>query len=72
MLLQELPDDYVCPVCGAAKAQFESDARVLAGFAENQKYGLGFNSVTGNQKLLVIYGALAVFFLLLIGGYALE
>nr|ABU52965.1 hypothetical protein [Dunaliella viridis] len=68
----DLPQDYVCPVCSAPKSQFESDARVLAGFAENQKYGLGFNSVTGNQKLLVIYGALALLFLLLIGGYALD
>lgn len=62
----------MCPVCSAPKSQFQSDARELAGFAENQKYGLGFNSVTGNQKLLIIYGALTLLFLLLIGGYALE
>jgi hypothetical protein len=30
--------------------------KVVAGFAENQKYGLGTNSMTGQQKLLIIYG----------------
>ncbi|KAF5839231.1 rubredoxin [Dunaliella salina] len=69
---EELPKEYTCPVCNAPKSQFKSDARVLAGFAENQKYGLGFNSVTGNQKLLVIYGALVIGFILLISGYAME
>lgn len=69
---QELMDDYTCPVCNSPKSAFQSDARVVAGFAENQKYGLGFNSVTGSQKLLVIYGALAIGFILLIGGYAME
>lgn len=59
-------------MCSAPKNSFQSDARVVAGFAENQKYGLGFNGVTGGQKLLVIYGALAVGFILLIGGYAME
>lgn len=69
---QDLPNDYTCPVCSSPKAQFSSSAKVLAGFAENQKYGLGFNSATGGEKLLVIYGALGTLFLLLIGGYALE
>lgn len=30
--------------------------QVVAGFAENQQYGLGTNSMTGSQKLLLIYG----------------
>jgi hypothetical protein len=45
---------------------------VVAGFAENQRYGLGTNSMTGSQKLLLIYGALAVFFILFLSGYALD
>lgn len=69
---QDLPADYSCPVCGAGKDKFESKLRVVAGFAENQKYGLGTNSMTGDQKLLLIYGALAVFFILFLAGYALE
>ena len=54
---QALPDDYCCPICGAPKERFESRVKVVAGFAENQQYGLGTNSMTGNQKLLLIYGA---------------
>ncbi|KAI8475296.1 MAG: hypothetical protein J3K34DRAFT_405212 [Monoraphidium minutum] len=72
VLFQDLPDDYVCPICGAAKPKFESRVKVVAGFAENQQYGLGTNSMTGNQKLLLIYGALLAFVLLFLSGYALE
>ena len=70
--LQDLPEDYVCPICGAPKSKFESRVKVVAGFAENQKYGLGTNSMTGGQKSLLIYGALAIFFILFLSGYALE
>lgn len=69
---QDLPAEYFCPICGATKDKFESKLKVVAGFAENQKYGLGTNSMTGGQKSALIYGALAVFFLLFIAGYALE
>jgi hypothetical protein len=62
----------VCPICGAAKSKFESRVKVVAGFAENQQYGLGTNSMTGNQKLLLIYGSLLIFILLFLAGYALE
>lgn len=44
----------------------------MAGFAANQGYGLGVNSWTGDQKLGIIYGALAIFFVLFLGGYALD
>jgi hypothetical protein len=42
--------------------------KVVAGFAENQQYGLGTNSMTESQKSLLIYGALALFFLLFLAG----
>lgn len=42
--------------------------QVVAGFAENQQYGLGTNSMTGDQKSLLIYGTLAVFFLMFLAG----
>jgi hypothetical protein len=69
---QDLPEDYVCPICGAAKSRFESRVKVVAGFAENQQYGFGTNSMTGNQKLLLIYGTLLLFVAFFLAGYALE
>jgi rubredoxin len=44
----------------------------VAGFAENQGYGLGTNSMDENQKSLLIFGGLAFFFVLLLAGYALP
>jgi hypothetical protein len=35
-------------------------------------YGLGSNSMTGEQKSLLIYGALTFFFALFISGYLLD
>jgi hypothetical protein len=46
--------------------------QVVAGFAENQKYGFGTNSMTEAQKSLLIYGALGFFFALFLAGYALN
>ncbi|GFR47131.1 hypothetical protein Agub_g8819 [Astrephomene gubernaculifera] len=69
---QALPDDYACPICGSSKDKFESRVKVLAGFAENQQYGLGGNSMTEEQKSLLIYGAMTVAFLLFLSGYALQ
>ncbi len=45
---------------------------MVAGFAENQRYGLGTNSMTEAQKSLLIYGSLAVFFVLFLSGYAMD
>lgn len=44
----------------------------VAGFAENQGYGLGTNAMTGEQKSLLIFGSLAAFFVLFLLGYALP
>ena len=54
-MLQGLPEDWNCPICGAEKDKFQSKAKEIAGFAENQKYGLGTNSLTGGQKSLLIF-----------------
>jgi hypothetical protein len=54
--------------CQPSPARAPSCVQVVAGFAENQQYGLGTNSMTGEQKSLLIYGALAVFFILFLGG----
>ncbi|KAJ9682284.1 hypothetical protein PVL29_018256 [Vitis rotundifolia] len=37
----KLPDDWRCPTCGAAKSFFESKSVEIAGFAQNQQFGLG-------------------------------
>lgn len=69
---ENLPEDWQCPICGAAGATFQSRARVVAGFAENQGYGLGGNSLTSGQKSLLIYGSLLVGFAFFILGYFLQ
>lgn len=69
---QKLPEDWQCPVCGAEKRLFESKQKEVAGFAENQGYGLGTNAMTGEQKSLLIYGSLAALFLLLLAGYTMD
>lgn len=67
-----LPEDWMCPVCGAPKTKFQTDGVEVAGFEVNKGYGLGTNTMTGGQKSLLIYGALIAFFALFISGYALE
>jgi rubredoxin len=69
---QDLPGDWQCPVCGAEKKLFQSRQLEVAGFAENQGYGLGTNTMTGEQKSLLIFGSLGVFFLLFLLGYAMD
>lgn len=68
---RELPEDWQCPVCGAGKKGFKVDEQTVAGFAENQSYGLGTNAMTEGQKSLLIYGSLAGFFVLFLLGYLL-
>eukprot|EP00890_Picochlorum_soloecismus_P000996 jgi/Picsp_1/1898/NSC_05364-R1_protein len=67
-----LPDDWNCPVCGSEKSMFISKQKEIAGFAENQGYGLGTNSMTGEQKSLLIFGSLAAFFVLFLLGYTIN
>ncbi|KAL6639951.1 hypothetical protein ACP70R_022261 [Stipagrostis hirtigluma subsp. patula] len=68
----QLPDDWRCPTCGAAQSFFESKSVEIAGFAENQQFGLGGNSLTAGQKGLLIYGSLLVGFLFFLSGYFLQ
>uniref|UniRef100_A0A0E0LTS0 Rubredoxin-like domain-containing protein n=1 Tax=Oryza punctata TaxID=4537 RepID=A0A0E0LTS0_ORYPU len=69
---EQLPDDWRCPTCGAAQSFFESKSVEIAGFAQNQQFGLGGNSLTGDQKALLIYGSLLVGFLFFLSGYFLQ
>jgi rubredoxin len=67
-----LPGTWRCPICGAAKETFRAQTVTIAGFEVNQGYGFGTNTMTEGQKNLLIFGSLGIFFLLFIGGYALE
>lgn len=69
---QDLPEDYSCPLCGADKSKFKSAAQEIPGFAVNQGYGLGTNSMTSGQKQGLIYGSLLIFFFLFLSGYLLD
>ncbi|MCO5610708.1 hypothetical protein L7F22_064949 [Adiantum nelumboides] len=69
---QSLPEDWRCPTCGAGQSYFNSKSLEVAGFAENQNYGLGTNSLTSGQKSLLIYGSLLLFFCLFLSGYFLQ
>ncbi|KAL5981699.1 hypothetical protein ACLOJK_015762 [Asimina triloba] len=68
----KLPDDWRCPTCGAAQTFFESKRVEIAGFAQNQQFGLGGNTLTSGQKALLIYGSLFFAFLLFLSGYFLQ
>ncbi|KAJ4841122.1 hypothetical protein Tsubulata_003766 [Turnera subulata] len=69
---EKLPEDWRCPTCGAAKSFFESKRVEIAGFAQNQQFGLGGNTLTSGQKAILIYGSLFLFFCLFLSGYFLQ
>ncbi|CAH8385344.1 unnamed protein product [Eruca vesicaria subsp. sativa] len=68
----KLPEDWRCPTCGAAQSFFESKMVEIAGFAQNQQYGLGGNTLTSGQKTALIFGSLFLFFLLFLSGYFIQ
>lgn len=69
---EKLSEDWRCPTCGAAKSFFVSKSVEIAGFAQNQQFGLGGNSLTSGQKAIIIYGTLFFFFLLFLSGYFIQ
>ena len=68
----ELPSNWRCPTCRATKDSFQELTEEIAGFAVNQGYGLGGNSLSASQKSNLIFGGLFLFFVLFLGGYALS
>lgn len=68
----KIPDDWRCPTCGAAKSFFNSKSVEIAGFAQNQQFGLGGNTLTSGQKAILIYGSLLLAFALFLSGYFLQ
>lgn len=65
-------EKFRCPECGANKKYFVAETETVSGFKQNQKYGLGANSLTGEAKGLLIYGGLFLGFLVFLSGYLLE
>ena len=65
-------DSWACPQCKSPKAFFESETVEVAGFEDNQSYGFGTNTWTESQKSTAIFGGIAAFAALLLGGYALN
>eukprot|EP00172_Hildenbrandia_rubra_P004281 Plantae.Rhodophyta-Hildenbrandia_rubra.ctg8330.p1 GENE.Plantae.Rhodophyta-Hildenbrandia_rubra.ctg8330~~Plantae.Rhodophyta-Hildenbrandia_rubra.ctg8330.p1 ORF type:complete len:224 (+),score=38.83 Plantae.Rhodophyta-Hildenbrandia_rubra.ctg8330:44-673(+) len=68
----DLPADFRCPSCKSPTTMFKKKYKTIAGFAENQQYGLGSNTLTGGQKSALIYGGLLIGFLILLSGYLLN
>ena len=73
-LFEDLPLDWRCPVCGARTKQFSNIGPIgsPSGFKQNLRYGLGVNTLTPGQKNILIFGALALAFLLFLSFYGLH
>ena len=67
-----VPESWSCPNCKSPRAFFDPIQIEIAGFADNQAYGFGTNTWTESQKSTAIFGGLAAFFALFIGGYAVR
>ena len=69
---EDLPSNWRCPTCRASKDSFSEVVETIPGFEVNQGYGFGTNSMTSGQKNTLIWGSLAAFLFLFLGGYALS
>jgi rubredoxin len=71
---EELPASWRCPVCGVKTKQFSNigPAGNPSGFKSNLGYGFGVNNLTPGQKNLLIFGALALGFLMFLSLYGLQ
>jgi rubredoxin len=68
-----LAEPWKCPVCGAKKAAFTNVGTTETfGFKENVSYGFGVNTMSPEQKNLLIFGGLAVGFILFLSLYTLN
>ena len=61
-----------CPTCRSQKGSFEAVTLTIAGFAENQQYGLGGNEMTEDSKNAMIFGGIGAGFLVMMSGYFLT
>nr|WP_044195573.1 rubredoxin [Oscillatoria acuminata] len=70
----EVPLTWRCPVCGAKPTQFSNigPKGTASGFKENYGFGLGANTLTGAQKNVLIFSALALGFIFFLSLYGLR
>jgi len=68
----DLPSNWRCPTCRASKDGFIEVVETIPGFEVNQGYGFGTNAMTTGEKNTLIWGGLAAFFVLFIGGYGMS
>mmetsp|Transcript_63071 Transcript_63071/g.195273 ORF Transcript_63071/g.195273 Transcript_63071/m.195273 type:complete len:197 (+) Transcript_63071:124-714(+) len=69
---EDLPSNFRCPECRVSKDEFRPLMEDIAGFAENQDFGFGFNTWTGGQKSIIIWGGLGAFFVGLLSLYLVD
>mmetsp|Transcript_4864 Transcript_4864/g.16310 ORF Transcript_4864/g.16310 Transcript_4864/m.16310 type:complete len:273 (-) Transcript_4864:71-889(-) len=69
---ESLPEKWRCPQCYTTKSGFKEQTLLIAGFEENQQFGLGTNSLTGGQKAGLIFGGIALGAIFLLSGYAMN
>lgn len=69
---EDLSSGFRCPTCKCSKDKFQPVTVTIAGFAENQGYGFGGNTMTEGDKNGLIFGALGAFFALFLSGYLLT
>ncbi len=69
-----LPATWKCPVCGAKHGAFSNvgTTSTASGFKANLRYGIGVNSMSPDQKNLLIFGGLALGFILFLSLYSLN
>mmetsp|Transcript_95954 Transcript_95954/g.311205 ORF Transcript_95954/g.311205 Transcript_95954/m.311205 type:complete len:208 (+) Transcript_95954:137-760(+) len=69
---EDLPSNWRCPGCKVSKDKYTPQMETVAGFVENQDYGLGVNGWTSQQKNVAIWGGLTACILFLLGFYFVE
>merc|ERR1712146_503081 len=52
----DLSNSWRCPQCLSQKGVFTPKTETIAGFAENQQYGFGTNTLTAGDKNSLIFG----------------
>lgn len=70
---EDLPEGWVCPVCGANHSKFKNvgPSGKPSGFEENLQFGIGVNSLTPGKKNVLIFSVLGFLILLLLSFYGL-
>ena len=68
-----IPSTWKCPSCTAKKGAFTNIGTNsnASGFKENLRYGFGVNNMSAEQKNLLIFGGLALGFVLFLSLYTL-